>query len=218
MPSESPDPKPEPKFRRRADKRPDEVLDAALALFVEQGFARTTVDQVARRAGLSKGAVYLYFPSKKALLEGLVRRAVVPMADQALKALATMTGDPRPMIRMTLTRLAASIDAQAALAVPKLIVREAVTAPEIAEIYRRNVLDRMIPAMTTVLARAAQDGHIRPIDPELTVRSIVGPILAHVLLDEIFGIRAKGDASLTRLVDNHLTILFAGLEPEEQPR
>lgn len=69
-----------PKFRRRAEARPDEVLDAALALFVEKGFAATKVEDVATRAGLSKGAVYLYFASKDALLEAIVRRAIAPIA------------------------------------------------------------------------------------------------------------------------------------------
>src|SRR5439155_9079413 len=68
-----------PKFRRRAEARPDEVLDAALDLFIENGFAATRVDDIAKRAGLSKGAVYLYFPSKEAIIEALVRRALVPV-------------------------------------------------------------------------------------------------------------------------------------------
>jgi AcrR family transcriptional regulator len=69
-----------PKFRRRAGARPDEVLDAALDLFISKGFANTRVEDIATAAGLSKGAVYLYFPSKEAILEGLVKRAVVPIA------------------------------------------------------------------------------------------------------------------------------------------
>ena len=84
-----------PKFRRRAEARPDEVLDAALALFVEKGFAATRVEDIASRAGLSKGAVYLYFPSKEAILEGLVKRAVRPIADNALGFLENYAGDPR---------------------------------------------------------------------------------------------------------------------------
>jgi AcrR family transcriptional regulator len=57
-----------PKFRRRAEARPDEVLDAALDLFIEKGFAATRVEDIAKRAGISKGAVYLYFPSKEAII------------------------------------------------------------------------------------------------------------------------------------------------------
>lgn len=203
-----------PKFRRRAAARPDEVLDAALALFTRQGFERTTVEEIARRAGLSKGAVYLYFPSKKALLQGLVRRAVVPVADDALAMLAQHRGDPRPVIRALLAMFAAKLGDGAALAVPKLVVREAASAPDIARMYREEILDRALPAMTALLAQGVAGGHIRAVDPEMTVRSIIGPLLAHVLLSEVFGIRHADGLAVGRLVENHLTILFAGLEPE----
>ena len=140
----------EPKFRRRAEARPDEVLDAALALFAENGFAATTVEQVARRAGLSKGAIYLYFPSKKALLEGLVKRAVAPIADMAIGMIASYRGDPRPVIRRVLETAVGGLGESDAFLVPKLVIREAVTAPEIAEMYRKEVLDRVLPALQSL--------------------------------------------------------------------
>ena len=151
-----------PKFRRRAEARPDEILDAALALFSEGGFDATRMDDVARRAGLSKGAVYLYFPSKTALLEGLVRRAIVPVAEQF--------SDP------------------AIAAVPKIVLREAITAPQIVRMYREEVLDRAIPVLTTVIATGVKDGHIRP----------------------------EGELGIDRLVRNHLEILFEGLACERE--
>lgn len=205
---------PEPKFRRRAEARPDEVLDAAIQLFSEKGYASTTVEEIARRAGLSKGAVYLYFPSKKALLEGLVNRAIAPIADTAIEAFAHHRGDPRPVIRRFLGLIAASIGSPKAFAVPKLVIREAANAPEIATMYREQVLDRMIPALTMLIRQGIEGGHIRPVDPELTVRSVVGPILLHLMLAEVFDICPANGLSIDRLIDNHLSILFAGLEPE----
>jgi len=207
----------EPKFRRRADARPDEVLDAALALFTKNGFDRTTVEQVAKRAGLSKGAVYLYFPSKKALLAGLVRRAVAPTADMAIEMMSHYRGDPRLVIAQIMQMFVANLGSHDALAVPKLVIGEAAAAPEIAQMYRDEVLDKAIPALTALLAQGVEAGHIRPIDPELTVRSIIGPLLAHALLAEVFNIQPKDGFAFDRLVNNHLSILFAGLEPEGDP-
>jgi len=203
-----------PKFRRRADARPDEVLDAALELFTQQGFDRTTVDQIATRAGLSKGSVYLYFPSKKALLEGLVRRSIVPIADTALAAMTQYRGDPRPFIRQMLTMLVTQFNDPKDFAIVGILIREAVAVPEIAAMYRRDVLDKVLPAMRTLLSRAVVDGYIRPIDPDMTIRSVMGPILVHFLLAEVFEIKPEDGLSLDRLIDNHLTIFFAGLEPE----
>lgn len=210
--------KKEPKFRRRAEARPDEVLDAALALFARQGFAHTTVEQVARAAGLSKAAVYLYFPSKKALLAGLVRRAVKPVAEAALGQMAEYRGDPRPVIAMALRMVVGRLSDPAALAVPGIILREAAVAPELAQVYREEVLDRVLPALRALLAQGVAGGHIRAVDPDLTVRSIMGPVLAHLLLAEVFGISPQGGLAMERLVENHLSILFKGLEPEEAVR
>ena len=204
----------EPKFRRRAEARPDEVLDAAIALFAKQGFAATTVEQIAKQAGLSKGAVYLYFPSKKALLEGLVHRAVAPIADMAMGMIATYRGDPRPVIRQFLGMVSQKLGDTESFAVPKLVIREAVNAPEIAQMYRDEVLDRAIPALTALIAQGVDGGFIRDVDPELTVRSIMGPILMHIMLAEVFDIQPMGGIALDRLIDNHLLILFAGLEPK----
>ena len=205
----------EPKFRRRAEARPDEVLDAALALFARQGFAHTTVEQVGRAAGLSKAAVYLYFPSKKALLAGLVRRAVKPVAEAALGQMAEYRGDPRPVIAMALRLVAGRVADPTALAVPGIVLREAAVAPEMAQVYREEVLERVLPALRGLIAQGVAGGHIRPVDPDLTVRSIMGPVMAHLLLAEVFGITPDGGLEMGRLVENHLSILFAGLEPEK---
>lgn len=202
---------PGPKFRRSAETRPDEVLDAALAVFAEKGFAATKVDDIARRAGISKGTVYLYFPSKDALIEAIVRRAVRPIAEGAVAQMAAFEGDPRIPISLLLKRVAQQISLPQNLSVPKLVVREALTFPAIAQMYRQSVLDVVIPALMTLLARGMAAGHLRELDPELTVRSIVGPIMAHVVMSEVFGLRPEDGLAMDRLIDNHLAILFDGL-------
>ena len=70
--------------RRRKEARPAELLDAAFELFVERGFAATRIDDIAARAGVSKGTVYLYFPSKQAVFEALVRQAVLPNVERLI--------------------------------------------------------------------------------------------------------------------------------------
>lgn len=207
-----------PKFRRRAEHRPDELLDAALALFVEKGYAHTSVAEIARTAGISKGAVYLYFPSKQAILEGLVRRAVSPVAARALAAADVTTGDIRETLRAIVTIVATALGDPKVFAVPRIVIREATVAPEIAEMYRRAVFDTVFPAATRVIGQAIARGQMRPVDPELTIRSLIGPILAHLLLAEVFGIRPADGLALDRLVENHLDILINGLIPRPEPR
>ena len=208
------------KFRRRAEARPDEMLDAALAVFSEKGFAGTKVDEVARRAGVSKGTVYLYFPSKEALMEGIVRRAVAPIAERAVPDMAAFEGDVRLPIAMLVRTLQKLLADPRNMAVPRLILREIMNFPDIAELYRREVLGKVIPALMGLVARGVASGQLRQVDPEMTVRSIIGPIIAHVALNEIFGMRPEEGLALDRLVKNHLDILFHGISPaggEETP-
>lgn len=214
----TPDDSPEPKFRRRADQRPDEVLDAALSLFVDQGYAHTSVAQIAKAAGISKGAVYLYFPSKQAILEGLVQRAVTPVADRALAGATLARGDLRTTLGAILQAIVATLSNPKIFAIPKIVIREAVVAPEIAEMYRKAVLDRVLPVATGLIRHGIDSGQLRPVDPELTLRTIMGPIILHVLLAEIFGIQPERGLALDELADNHLDILLNGLFTPEAPR
>lgn len=204
---------PAPKFRRRAEARPDELLDAALAVFTEKGFAGARMEDIAARAGLSKGAVYLYFPSKLALFEALIRRAVQPLTDGALTGIAEHAEDPIEALVAVLRSIGAALSRPGAMAVPKLILREAPAAPEVAAFYRQAVMDRVMPVVIGLLRRGVAEGRIRPVDPELTLRSIMGPVILHLLLDEVFGVRPTEGQDMQALVENHLSILLAGLDP-----
>jgi AcrR family transcriptional regulator len=200
-----------PKFRRRAEARPDEVLDAALDLFIQKGFAATRVEDIATRAGISKGSVYLYFESKEKIIEGLVRRAVVPIASEAMKLAENYQGDPRPAAALGMRTLAHKLSDPRLMAIPRLMMREMINFPELARMYRTEVLDKVIPVMEGLIRRGIDQGYLRQVDPHLTIRSIVGPIMMHVLLAEVFDISPEGGLNLQALIDNHLTILFDGL-------
>lgn len=208
-----------PKFRRRAGARPDEVLDAALDLFIENGFAATRVEDIAKRAGLSKGAVYLYFPSKEAIMEGLVKRAIVPIAETAGQALTSFEGTPREAFMMLFRLMSQNLGNPRVLAVPKLIIREVGKFPELAVMYRREVIDRALPVLIATVKRGVDTGVFRPVDPELAVRSILGPIGMHLMMAEIFGLVPAGGLNLPGLIETHLDILYNGLVmPQERNR
>ncbi|WP_460275258.1 TetR/AcrR family transcriptional regulator [Celeribacter sp. ULVN23_4] len=207
-----------PKFRRRKEARPEELLDAALDLFTEQGFDRTTVEQIARRAGVSKGVLYLYFSSKDAVIEALVERAVGPIVGEVVAQIEGYRGDPRDLLKRFVPLFAARVSDPRILAVPKLVVREAATHPKLAQIYRERVIGRAVPALTELFRQGVEGGYIRRVDPEMVVRSLLGPVFMHVLLADVFDILPEGgtpeDIGIARLLETHLTVLFAGLAPE----
>src|SRR5690606_18995228 len=96
-------------------------------------------------------------------------------------------------------------------AIARLLIREMIHFPEFAALYRREVLDRVIPVVEQLVARGVAEGYFRPVDPHLTIRSIIGPLVVHILMAEVFGIVPPDGPGIDRLVDNHLIILFDGL-------
>ncbi len=93
---------------------------------------------------------------------------------------------------------------------PKLIFREIASFPDLARMYRAEVLDRVLPVVTGLIRRGVDQGYLRQVDPDLTVRSIIGPLMLHIAMAEIFGLTPEGGLHMDKLVDNHLSILFDG--------
>ncbi len=203
--------KTKPKWRRRADARPDEVLDAALDLFIASGFSATRVEDIARRAGISKGAVYLYFNSKEAILTALVRRSVVPVADDAVSLSIIENSDPAGTIRLLVKTVAGRMADGRVFAIPRIILAEAGNFPDLVQMYRREVIERGLGALETLIHRGIEQGQFRPVHPRHAVRSVVGPMIAHLLLWRVFGLDEEADADMETFVESHLDVLFHGL-------
>jgi len=110
-----------------------------------------------------------------------------------------------------MTMLAGAVANPRFLAIPKLVVREVVNFPELAAMYRRELLDRALPVLEGLIRRGIDNGYLRPVDPALTIRSIIGAFMAHLVLAEVFGVVPPDGLALDRLVANHLTIIFDGL-------
>lgn len=207
-----------PKWRRRAEARPDEVLDAALDLFIERGFAPTRVEDIARRAGLSKGAVYLYFSSKEEILKALVRRAIVPIAENAAALARTATGSPREVIATMVRGLVGRLADPRLSAIPRLVIAESALFPDVAAMYRREVIDRGLAALGALIRRGIETGEFRPVDPDLAARNVIGPIFVHMLLATVF--LADGDDPIANdaFIASHLDILMNGLLRPDRER
>ncbi len=198
-----------PKFRRRAEARPDEILDAALAVFTSKGFEAARVDDIAAAAALSKGAVYLYFDSKEALLRGLIEREVAPIA-QRIRSLAE-TGDADPIATMRIVVAAAThmMNEPRIFATPKLVLSVAPRFKEIAEFYRKRVIDEAIGAITALHRRGVKSGVFRDTDSDAVARLVMGPIFMHAMRTHVLG--AKDKSAPQARAEAHLDLLFEGL-------
>ncbi len=200
------------KWVRRADARPEEILDAALAEFTERGFDAARMEDVARRAGISKGGIYLYFESKQALLKALIEAKVAPIAHQA-EALARSGGaDPLAALRLLAHLTAARIADPKIIAVPRLVIGLSGRFPEIAEFYRAHVVEKARAALELLIESAIALGQFRPVDPRAVVRAFIGPLFFEAMWAHVL----KGESALAapeKLIESHFDILLNGLEP-----
>ena len=204
------------KQRRAPTERPQEILDAALALFVEKGFAATRLDDVAARAGLSKAAIYLYFADKTALFQGVVRQAIASNIITVETMLAAHRGPVAPLLPRILDFMASRIEETPMAAVAKLVIAESRAFPEIGRFYLKEVIGRGIPMMEGLIAHGIAQGEFRKVDPGLTVRTMVGPMLLAVVWRTVFEPIGAEKLDVRALARHHADLMLHALRPISQ--
>ena len=204
----------ETRSRRKAD-RPAEVLEAALEQFAARGFAATRMEDIAARAGVSKGTIYLYYPSKQAVFEALVRANLLPMLDRA-EAMLAEPGLPAATQMRRILGLAGQVTGNPRLvAIPRLVLAEAGNFPELARFYRREVIGRGLALVEGLLARGIAAGEFRPVDPVTTARLFMAPLIFSALWQHAFAPVEEAQAvPPAALLAQHAELFFRALAPD----
>jgi len=167
--------------QRRKLARPQELLDAALDLFVEKGFAATRSEEVAARAGVSKGTLYLYYPSKEELLKEVIRHNVVNQIAEGMEIVRAFEGTSSELLAYVLRLWWERVGETRAAGILKLMMSEVRNFPEIAQFWVAEVTspaDRMI---AEIVQRGIDSGEFRPVDVENAVHALVAPLLFLVM-------------------------------------
>ncbi len=209
-----------PKWRRKPEKRPEEILDGALIEFRARGFAAARIEDIAKHAGLSKGTVYLYFSSKEEMFKALVRRRVAPIAAQ-LKAISEKLsndgGDlPASQVLMNMISLIASgLGDKKVGTIPLLIIGEAGNFPEHADFYRNEVIEVSMEALCAVIQRGIDSSEFKPLEPEYAVRTLIGMLLMQVVWNGVFARKEDKVMAVDKLMQSHLDIFLNGIRMPE---
>ncbi|WP_428408072.1 TetR family transcriptional regulator [Hyphococcus sp.] len=199
-----------PKWRRRAESRPEEILDAALEVFERDGFDAARVEDVAKTAQLSKAGVYLYFETKDAILRGLIEREVAPVA-RNLRAVADAgVEDPAASLRMMAAALTQLASDKKKFAVPRIVLSVAGRYPDLAAFYRENVVEQGLGAVKTLLEAGMGRGLFRPCDANIAARMLLGPIFIHGFYTHFLH-GDPGPLNPAERVEAHMDILLNGL-------
>ncbi len=202
-----------PKHTRRKEARPGELLEAALDLFVEKGYTATRVEEVAARAGVSKGTLFLYFPSKEELFKAVVRESIVGRFAEWDEQMGQFAGSTSDMLRACYQAWWERIGSTPASGITKLMLCEARNFPEIAQFYQREVIEPAHELVRRVLTRGVALGEFRPLDLEYAVHAVISPLLFLTLSRHSMGACVPGTQDLDpqTFIDNQIDFLLHGL-------
>lgn len=209
-------PKTGARWRRRKADRPAEILSAALDCFAERGFAATRLDDIAARAGVTKGTLYLYFPNKEELFKALVRQELLPNIER-LEAAAVGPASASEALAQLLAVWSGHVVPSRISVVPKLIIAEAGNFPDLAKFYLHEVIDRALTLLRSILRRGVESGEFRPLDVEHTSFCVIGPLLLSVLWKHSFDPHAGHPLDVAALGRAHLDTLLNGLRRPGAP-
>jgi AcrR family transcriptional regulator len=205
---------PTARWRRRKDARHGEILDAALAVFAEKGFAAARMDDIAARAGVTKGTIYLYFENKEAVFKALVRESIGAELTQILENVRAHEGSSRDLLRNILTVFGHFMRSSDRVVLPKILVAEAGNFPELAHFYREEIIDKGLGAMSVVIARGIERGEFREVEPQYAARLCIAPILLAIMWRTTFAQFDSEPFDYQGFFDTHLDVLLRGLSPD----
>ena len=170
-----------PRWRRRPEQRPGQIVDAALAVFGEHGLAASRLDDIAKRAGLSKGTIYLYFPNKEELFREVVRQTVVAQLEEAERDFGASTGSATEALTAVMRGYWSFVRSSAFAPLIRLIHAEIHNFPDLAQFYEHEVVTRKQRLFAAVIRRGVETGEFREVDPMLAARMLSAPMVMHAL-------------------------------------
>ncbi len=200
-----------PKWRRRKEERPRDIIAAALRIFAEKGFAGARIEQIAQSAGVSKGTLYLYFDNKEDIFRAVVRDMVVPNVETIRDSLLAVDLPFAALVRNFLPRFAAVVTKLPIGAVAKMVIGESRNFPELAQVWHDEVILKAVGLIAELVIRAQARGEVCAGDPRVHALSIMGPMLVGVLWRETFTPIGGAAIDLPAIARQHAETVLGGL-------
>lgn len=203
--------KQKPRWARRKDARPQELLEAALDLFVERGYAATRLEDVAARAGVSKGTLYLYFTNKEELFKAVVRENLFPILTEGEEIIDQFKGSSAELFREFILKWWEKVGETKLSGITKLMIAESGNFPEVTQFYHDEVILRSNAIIVRMLDRGIARGEFRRIDTDNANRVICAPIIMLMMWKHAFGACQAEPVSPQRYLDSFIDLLLRGL-------
>jgi len=200
-----------PRWRRRKDARPEEIISAALEVFADRGFAATKLEDVARRAGVTKGTIYLYFENKEALFKALIRQTIVPVLAQGEELAKSFTGSARELFERLVREYWRLVGETSLVGIPKLMMAEANNFPELARFYYEEVVTRGHRLMAGVLERGIKAGEFRRVNVAVATKLAMAPVMHAVIARKAFSACMPEGFDVGSYLDTHIDLYLHGI-------
>ena len=194
-----------PNRAERAAERRAAIVQAAMDEFIARGFAATRLDDIAKRAGVAKGTIYLHFKDKESMFEELIRTAIVPLVGR-MSGPPPATGSIRDMIEAVATSFIREIVSTPRADIVRLIIAEGPRFPAIADFYYREVISRGLGGMRALIELAIARGEIRQPALARFPQVLVAPAIVAVIWKSLFERHSPLDA--TEMFRVHLDLIF----------
>jgi AcrR family transcriptional regulator len=200
--------------QRRKEARPQELLDAALALFVEKGFAATRSEEVAQRAGVSKGTLYLYYPSKEELFKAVVRQTLSALIAEGQEAVGSFEGSSSELLSFLLHTWWERVGNTPAAGIHKVMLAEVRNFPELAQFYTDEVIVPADRLFSSCVQRGMDRGEFRALPLHEVAHALMAPLIFMAVHRHSFGAcPVHGpDMDPSLVLNTHLELVLRGLE------
>ena len=203
------------RWRRRKDARPQEILEAALSVFAEKGFAAARMEQIAARAGVSKGTIYLYFDSKEAVFRALVHEMLGTQIARFADFARGSPGPVAPVLAGILRGIGEFMATSNRVVLPKMVIAEAGNFPDLARIYREEVIEKGLGLFAGLLKKGMASGEFRTLPIPHAVRLCVAPVLLGAIWRTTFAQLDPEPYDYAGLTETHIATLLQGLKRGE---
>jgi len=204
----------EPRFQRRKEDRPAEITEAALAAFAENGYAATRVEEVAKRAGVSKGLLYLYFKTKEDLFKAVIRSFVVPRISHLSANLDESELGAEEFIRGPFLSFIKTIPDSPIRIVFRLMIAEGHKHPDLTAYYWSNVVTRGLAMLRKLIARGVANGEFKKTAVDDFPQLLISPVLFSMLWKTLFEKYDPIDSD--RFMETHIDTLLAYIKLEHR--
>lgn len=202
---------PEPRFQRRKEDRPQEITDAAFAAFAEKGYAATRVDDVAKRAGVSKGLLYLYFKTKEELFKAVVRSLVIPRIDALTARIDSADTSAEEFLRGPFLDFVKKMPGSPVAVVIRLLIAEGPKHPDLVQFYWDNVVSRGLASITGLVERGVVNGEFRRTQVNEMPHLIIMPVVFSMIFNLLF---EEQSLDTDKLIETHVDMLLAHMKGE----